>query len=78
MSVNFCSNALLKRLIAQTKEIMSKLPPEEKAAMDRETAISFAYGNLTCTGRRPYITRELVADLYDRATANGKDINEED
>jgi hypothetical protein len=68
-TINFFSNEKLNQLVAQVKEALAKMTPEERAALDRETAIDFAYGNLTCTGRRSYITRELVERLYDERIA---------
>jgi hypothetical protein len=52
----------VKRAIAAFEALVS----EEQDARRREQAIDFAYGNLTCTGRRDYITREMVAKAYDR------------
>jgi hypothetical protein len=58
--------AALELLIKEALRLQALQTPEERAAAKREAAIDFAYGNLTFTGRRPYITRELIEREYDR------------
>ncbi len=60
------SNPELNRLLEEYKRAYETLSEEEKKAFQRNTAIDFAYSNLVCTGRRPSITREMVAEAYDR------------
>lgn len=65
LSNNDKLNLLVKHAIAA----FNALSPEEQKAHRREQAISWAYGQLTCTGRRPYITREMVEQEYDKRHA---------
>lgn len=65
-------SAALDAIIKEALRRVVLLPPKTRAAMRRDAAIDWAYGNLTCTGRRPYITRELVAAQYDEMVAKGR------
>lgn len=60
----------LGTLIKEALRLQAQQTPAERAAAKREAAIDFAYSNLTCTGRRPYITREMVAEQYDKHHRN--------
>lgn len=61
----------LDALVKQAMEAFNALTSEEQAAHWREQRISWAYGNLTCTGRREYITREMVEKEHDRLYGPG-------
>jgi hypothetical protein len=55
----------LDALIARWREIEAKMTPEQRAAQRRESAISWALGNLNMsTNHRT--TREVVEAAYDR------------
>jgi hypothetical protein len=56
----------LESLIREALRMQALQTPEERAAALREASIDFAFGNLTCTGRRPHLTREIVAQQYDK------------
>lgn len=60
----------LNFLIQEFKVRYAALSPESKHAFDREQRINWVYSQLTCTGRRPGITRELVEKLYDERHPN--------
>lgn len=59
-------NMSLDELIRHAVDCFKRLPEEEQQAHWREAKIGWAYGNLTCTGRRDYITREMVEREYDK------------
>lgn len=59
----------LEELVRQAVDCFHRLPEEEQQEHWRHQAVSFAYGNLTCTGRRDYITREMVEQEYDKRWA---------
>jgi len=67
----FSNNEHLNDLLRQAKEAVQRMTPDEKAAMLREQRISWAYGQLTCTGRRDYITREMVEKMHDQMYGPG-------
>lgn len=77
MKPPFSSNATLNDLLKEALRLHAAQTPEQRKDAVREQAINWAYGQLTCTGRRPYITRELVERLYDERHAAGKDLSEE-
>ncbi len=56
----------LDALIKQCRALEDAMSPQEKAEYKRSQAIEWVYGNLTCTGRRPGITREMIAAEYDK------------
>lgn len=61
----FSNNEELNSLVAEYKASYAALTPEQKLSFDRELKIDWVYSQLTCTGRRPGITRALVEKLYD-------------
>ncbi len=59
----------LDLLIKNCKALEDAMSPNEREAYKRSQTIEWVYGNLTCTGRRPGITREMIAEAYDRKYA---------
>lgn len=66
----FSNDTELNSLLEQYKASYAALTPEQKRSYDRELKIDWVYSQLTCTGRRPGITRELVEKLYDERHPN--------
>ncbi len=56
----------LDDLIKQCRALEDAMSPNEREEYKRSQAIEWAYGNLICTGRRPGITREMIAEAYDK------------
>jgi hypothetical protein len=70
--VDYCEAHLtafdLDAILRRAREAFDALTPEQQAAHRREQAIDWAYGQLMATTRhRTGITRELVADAYDKS-----------
>ena len=63
--MTFSNNEDLNELVHKAIAAFNALSPEEERAHRREQAISWAYEQLTCTGRRNYITREMIEKEYD-------------
>lgn len=53
----------LEKLLRESAAAFKAMPPEKQAAMRREQAISFVYGNLAI--ENDLITREMVEIAYD-------------
>lgn len=70
----------LEELIRHTVDCFHALSEEEQSAHWREQKVGFAYGNLTCTGRRDYITRDMIEREYDKRWPKklAKELEQED
>lgn len=59
--------AHLEALAREATRKFETLTPEQQAAIRREQAIDWAYGQLMATTRhRDGVTREMVAEAYDK------------
>jgi hypothetical protein len=61
----FSDDANLNELLRQYKDYLFGLSASERKAYDRKLKIDWVHSQLTFTGRRPEITREMVEKLYD-------------
>ena len=64
-------NPELDALAEKVKAAFDSLTPEKKAAMRRDSYISFVYGNLACSTNHR-VPRELVERTVDEMVARGE------